>query len=164
MVKDYFRYAHQPSRGDSLTIPSFGAEVAKWWERIQPEWRRTTTDLPQSPDQWSFILSGGSKGAFILILCLAWWSRAHGRYLEERKTRQANVEAAGATGNLDDLPDHDGEWLKIVNDVAFVMRKAQESQVPGRGTSSSSQAKRKREMEPPTPRKKPAASRTRSRT
>ena len=135
--------------------------MAKWWERIQPEWRRSTPDLPQSPDQWSFILSGGSKGAFLLILCLAWWSRAHGRYLEERKSRQTEAAAAG---NFDNLPDHNAEWLKIVNDIAFVMRKAQDSQVPGRGALSSSHgAKRKREAEPPTPRKKSAASRTRSR-
>ena len=155
IIKEYFQYAHQPSRGDTLTVPNFGTEVTKWWERIQPEWRRSTHDLPQSVDQWSYILSGGSKGAFILILCLAWWDRAHGRYLEEQKTRQTEVEAAGASGGFDDLLDHNAEWLKIVNDLAFVMQKARDSQVPGRATSGASTGvKRKRETEPPATRKR----------
>ena len=107
--------------------------MTKWWETIQPDWRRSASDLPQSTDQWSYILSGGSKGAFILVLCLAWWDRAYGRHLEEQKTRRAEAEATGAAGSFADLPDHNAEWLRIVNDVAFVMQKAQDSQVPGRG-------------------------------
>jgi len=164
IIKEYFQYAHQPSRGEVLAVPKFGTEVAKWWGEIQPEWRRSVHDLPQSVDQWSYILSGGSKGAFILILCLAWWDRAHGRHLEQRRTIRTEAEAAGAATSFDDLPDHDAEWLKIVNDVAFVMRKAQDSQIPGRGMSgSSSGVKRKREVEPPVARKRSTPSRTRSR-
>lgn len=151
-IKEYFQYAHQPSRGDTLTLPDFGVEVTKWWEKIQPEWRRSNRDPSPTPDQWSYILSGGSKGAFLLILCLAWWDRAHERYLKK-----------GATGSAGDLPDHDPEWLKIVNDVAFVMRKAQDSRVPNRGMPSPSRRmKRKREAEPSTSRKRSTPSRTRT--
>ena len=84
--------------------------------------------------------------------------------MEEQKTRRAEAEATGAAGSFADLPDHDAEWLKIVNDVAFVMQKAQGSQVLGRGMSGPSNGtKRKREVEPPTARKRPTGSRTRSR-
>ena len=165
-IKEYFQYAHQPSRGDTLTSPGFGAEVAKWWERIQPEWRRSEQDLPESPSQWSYILSGGSKGAFLVILCLAWWDRAYERSLKKQKEeRRIEAEASGVAPNFNDLPDHDAEWLNTVNDVAFVMRGALKCDVPTRGVSSPShRVKRKREAEPTTPRKKSAAglSRTRS--
>ena len=97
-------------------------------------------------------------------VCLAWWDRAYGRHLEEQKTHRAEAEATGAAGSFADLPDHDAEWLKIVNDVAFVMQKAQGSQVLGRGMSGPSNGtKRKHEVEPPTTRKRPTGSRTRSR-
>lgn len=81
----------------------------------------------------------------------------------QREIRRAETEAAGNTEGPGGLPDHDAEWLKIVNDVAFVMQKAQDSEVPARGMlSPSRRAKRKREAEPSTPRKRSTPSRTRS--
>ena len=152
-IKEYFQYAHQPSRGDTLAVPGFGAEVAKWWERIQPEWRRSKQDLPQSRSKWSYILSGGSKGVFLVILCLAWWDRAYERHLEkEKEARRAEAKAAGIIVNFDDLPDHDAEWLKIVNDVGFVMEQAQNCDIPTRGMPSPSRkGKRKYQEDPTTP-------------
>ena len=164
-IKEYFRYAHRPTRGDDLTVPGFGAEVAKWWRAIQPEWRHSGGDPPQdSSTQWSYILSGGSKGVFLILMCLAWWDRAHARYLEEEKsTRRAESEGAGIPPNFDDLPDHDTEWSNIVNDFAFVLGKArdcvilsQEEPNPSRGT------KRCRETEPTSPRKKSSKRRSRA--
>lgn len=157
-IKEYFQYAHQPSRGDTLTVPGFGVEVTNWWKRIQPEWRCAEKEPPQGPRTWSYILSGGSKGVFLVIMCLAWWDRAHARYREgEKSVRCANAEAAGITANFDDLPDHDTEWLKIVDDVVFVMEKAKDCNIPTRGPSSPSRrTKRKRDPEPSTPRKKSA--------
>ena len=128
--------------------------MAKWWDAIQPEWRCSEQDLPQNPNGWSFILSGGSKGAFLLILCLAWWDRAHEWHLKkQREARRAEAETDGITANFDDLPDHDAEWLNIVNDVAFVMQKARDSTIPARKTvtsGSGSREKRKRQEEPET--------------
>ena len=84
---------------------------------------------------------------------------------EQRETHRAKAEAAGNTKTLGNLPDHDAEWLKIVNDIAFVMQKAQDSEVPTRGMPSPSRkAKRKHEVEPSTPRKRSASLRTRSKT
>lgn len=140
--------------------------MIEWWKAIQPEWRRADQDPPQSPTTWSYILSGGSKGVFLIILCLAWWDRAYTRHLEEEKNaRQAEAKAAGVTANFDDLPDHDAEWLEIVDDVAFVMGEARHCDIPTRGVPSPSRkAKRKRETEPATPRKKTAIRATSLRT
>ena len=127
--------------------------MAKWWKRIQPEWRDSKQDLPESPGQWAYILSGGSKGAFLVILCLAWWDRAYERHLEkQKKARRVEAEAAGVIANFDDLPDHDAQWLDIVNDVTFVMSKAQHCDIPrpGRG------GKRKRQNDSVTPQQAPA--------
>ena len=156
-IKEYFQYAHQPSRGDSVTVPGFGVEVAGWWRTVQPEWRRSGQDLPQDSTQWSYVLSGGSKGMFLVVMCLAWWDRAYARYLEEEKdARKIKARAAGIPPSFDDLPDHDPEWLNVVNDVTFVFGKAQGSDVPGRGTlTPSRRAKRQRETEPTASRKKP---------
>ena len=65
-------------------------------------------------------------------------------------------ESCAANGDtVDVVPDHDPEWLEIVDDVTFVMEKAQECDIPTRGIPSSSRkAKRKHEAEPATPRKK----------
>ena len=89
-------------------------------------------------------------------MCLAWWDHAHARYLEEEKNaHQIEAEAAGVTANFDNLPDHNVEWLKTVNDVTFVMERAQHRDIPTRGMPSPScKVKRKRETEPVTPRKK----------
>jgi hypothetical protein len=161
IVKVYFRYAHDPARGDTLTLPDFGTEVAGWWEELQPEWRSSKQDLPQNPNEWSYILSGGSKGAFLVIMCLAWWDRAYERRMaKQKRARRAKAEAAGVTASFDDLPDHDAEWLSIVNDVAFVMQKARDSAIPTRAMPSpapptratpDSSRKRKRQEGPVTP-------------
>ena len=137
-------------------------EVTNWWKAIQPEWRRVEEGPPQGPTTWSFILSGGSKGAFLIIMCLVWWDRAHARYLEEENARRIKAEAAGVTVNFDDFPpDHDAEWLKIVEDITFVMEMARDCDITARGQPSPSRrVKRKRDPEPPTPRKKTAAGTT----
>ena len=161
-IKEYFQYAHQPSRGDTLVVPDFGAEVTEWWEKIQPEWRRSKRDPPQDPNRWSYILSGGSKGAFLVILCLAWWDRSYERHIgEQKRARQVEAEAGGVTATFDDLPDHDAGWLNIVNDVAFVMQKARDCAIPARGAPSPSRGgKRKREEDPVISQEAPAVKRT----
>ena len=130
-IKEYFQYAHQLSCGDTLVIPEFGAEVAKWWERIQPEWCHSEQDLPQNLNQWAYILSGGSKGIFLVILCLAWWDHAHERHVEkEKEVCWVEVEATGVTANFSDLLDHDAKWLKVVNNVVFIMQRAWDCAIP----------------------------------
>ncbi|KAF9777388.1 hypothetical protein BJ322DRAFT_1025784 [Thelephora terrestris] len=150
-IKEYFQYAHDPSRGDRLTVPDFGEEVAGWWKEIQPEWRSAAQSPSQSRTTWSYILSGGSKGVFLVVMCLAWWDRAHARYLETMEETS------------DGLPEHDADWLRIVEDFTFVMEKAR-SDISEGMPGPSCGPKRKREQEPATPRKKPAARSTSSRT
>ena len=142
--------------------------MVNWWNNIQPEWRRSGQDSPQDPSAWSYILSGGSKGLFLVLMCLSWWHRAHARFLEEN-TRRIETLAAGITPNLDVLSTHDPEWLRIVKDVAFVIEKAQDCDIPTRAVSTPSRrAKRRRDPQPNTPRKRrvvspPPLKKTRSR-
>jgi hypothetical protein len=101
---------------------------------LQPEWRHENS--PDDPKDYSYILAGGKKGVYLLILCLAWWDKAYGRDLEIEKGRRRDVAKTGKTTLiLDDLQDHDTKWLEIVNDLLFVMELAQAWPVPGEGSS-----------------------------
>jgi hypothetical protein len=151
-IKDYIRYDHKPPRGNNLTLPDFGEEVITWWEAIQPDWRRAGEEPPRGPTTWSYILSGGSKGTFLIVMCLAWWHRAHLRYLKSaRGPRRTHVKTP-----YFDLPDHDTKWSELVKDLTFIMENAQNCDIP------TPKEKRKRGHEPASPRKKTKRSRTRS--
>ena len=85
-----------------------------------------------------------------MILCLAWWDRAYGRHLEKQKEARR-----------DDLSYHDVEWLKIVNDVAFVMQNARGCEIPTRGMPSPSRkGKRKYQEDSGTSEQAPATKRS----
>lgn len=118
-------------------LPEFGKEVMLWWASIQPEWRHQVDTSPNNHD-YSYILAGGKKGVFLLILCLAWWDRAFGKNLDGVKTeRRVAAQAAAkdeATLDFSDLPIHDADWLKIINDLIFVLELAQGWPVPTKGT------------------------------
>ena len=135
---DYFKWYHAPSRDYSIELPSFSDEVLAWWGGIQPEWRYKNEYLPDNRNDYSFILAGGKKGVFLIILCLAWWDRAYGQGIErERVRRQEAARAAGKDDlNLEDLLDHDDSWFNTVNDLIFVMERAQSWPVPGDGTQA----------------------------
>ena len=122
-------------------MPAFGDEISGWWLSIQPKWRYKDEHSPDNQKDYSYILAGGKKGVFLLILCLAWWDRAYGRDLEKEKAkRREAATAAGmdktATIDFSDLRDHETKWFNIVNDLIFVMELAQGWPVPG-GTVSS---------------------------
>ena len=89
-------------------LPGFGDEVDDWWASLQPGWRYKDEFPAKSGNDYSYILAGGKKGVFLLILCLAWWDRAHGRDLEKEKLRRR--EAAGKDGaalDFRDLSEHE---------------------------------------------------------
>ncbi|KAF9777724.1 hypothetical protein BJ322DRAFT_992316, partial [Thelephora terrestris] len=73
ILGDYFKWHHNPTKGDSVALPAFGNEVAAWWSSLQPEWRQKDELSPNDQNNYSYILAGGKKGVFLLILCLAWW-------------------------------------------------------------------------------------------
>lgn len=134
-------------------------DVVNWWGNIQPDWRRSGQDSPQDPSAWSYILSGGSKGLFLVLMCLSWWHRAHTRFLEEENARRIEATVAGAAPNLNDLPAYDPEWLRIVQDIAFVIGKAQDCDIPTRAASTPSRrVKRRNDSQSNTPRKRRAVS------
>lgn len=140
ILKDYFKWHHNPAKGDSIVLPGFAQEVSLWWTSIQPEWRYKDGCSTDNRKDYSFILAGGKKGVFLLILCLAWWNRAYGRGLEKMKAeRRAVAWAAGkddATLDFDDLPDQDRSWFNILNDLITVLELAQAWPVPGNGGST----------------------------
>jgi hypothetical protein len=135
ILKDYFKWHHNPSKGDSVSLPELGDEISIWWSTIQPKWRYKEED---GQKDYSYILAGGKKGAFLLILCLAWWDRAYGRDMEREKSRRREAaRAAGtseATVDFSDLREHDTKWFNIVNDLIFVMEVAQGWPAPGERT------------------------------
>jgi len=154
ILKDYFKWHHNPSKGDSVTLPKFGEEMSTWWTGIQPKWRYKNESSPDNKNDYSFILAGGKKGIFLLILCLAWWDRAYGRDLEKEKARRREAaRTAGKDGvalNFNDLREHEAAWFNIVNDLIFVMELARGWPLPGENTPggvAASSAQKKRAIE-----------------
>lgn len=166
ILREYFKWHHNPSKGDSIILPEFRKEVELWWSSIQPKWRYKEEVYPYDEKDYSFILAGGKKGAFLLILCLAWWDRAHSRNLERLKDeRRAAAQAAEDDTPLDfsDLPDHDCSWFNILNDLILVLELAQRSPVPTKAIPATSgvgsgRKKRAAEEETTSPRKKKRSS------
>ena len=137
-LKGYFKWYHNPTKGDSVALPGFGDKVSAWWSSLQPEWCYKDESSSENPKDYSYILAGGKKGVYLLILCLAWWDRAYGRNMEQEKARHR--EAARAAGiddtalNFEDLHEHEYRWFNIVNDLIFVMELAQGWPIAGEGT------------------------------
>ena len=103
-----------------------------WWRTIQLEWCHSGQNPPQGPTEWSYILSGGSKGLFLVIMYLAWWDHTHAQYLDEEKDAcKIKARAGGVPPNFDNLPDHNPEWSRIVDNVAFTLGKAQACSILG---------------------------------
>ena len=150
ILGDYFKWHHTPSKGDSVVLPGFGEEVQTWWSGIQPEWRYKSELSPESQNDYSYILAGGKKGVFLLILCLAWWDKAYGRDMEREKTRRREVARVGmdkTPPDFNDLLDHDTKWFNIVNDLPFVMEIARAWPVPEGTSAGAAPARKKRAAE-----------------
>ena len=143
IIGAYFKWHHEPTRGNSVVLPTFRREVELWWSAIQPEWRYKN-ETPKS--DYSYILAGGQKGVFLFILCLAWWDRAYGRDMEREKAeRRAAAQTAGkdaTTLDFSDIPDHDYSWFNIVNDLIFAMERAKDLPVPIKGEKTTRRRKR----------------------
>lgn len=163
IVGEYFKWRHSPSKGGSVVLPGFGEEVECWWRDIQPEWRYNDEASSNNNNNYSYILAGGKKGVYLLILCLAWWDKAYARKVEREKAeRRADMRAAGKDDthlDFSDLPDHDWAWFNIVNDLTFVLELARRAPVPSKetsGTAGGSSGRRKRTTEgtDSSPRKK----------
>ena len=138
ILAQYFKWHHNPSKGDSVVLPAFGEEVSAWWGSVQPGWRYKNEQAAISKNDYSYILAGGKKGIFLIILCLAWWDRAHGRDVgKEMARRRETARVSGkddTTLDFSDLFEHDYKWFNIVNDLTFVLELAQAWPVPGEGT------------------------------
>ena len=111
-------------------LPEFGEEVALWWSSMQPKGRYKNEGSLKDED-YSFVLAGGKKGLFLFILCLAWWDKAYARDAERAKVeRREAAQASGkdnANQDIGNLPDHDYSWFNILNDLIYVLERAQGS-------------------------------------
>ncbi|KAF9784807.1 hypothetical protein BJ322DRAFT_1109516 [Thelephora terrestris] len=135
ILKEYFKWRHDPSKGDAVTLPEFGKEVTLWWSTIQPKWRHGGQTSPNNSNDYSYALAGGKKGVFLLILCLAWWDHSFGKNLNRTKEeRRAAAAQDDAALDFSDLPTYDADWSNIVNDLIFVLELAQGWPVPTKGT------------------------------
>ena len=137
ILGEYFKWRHNPSKGYSIVVPEFGEEVMLWWTSIQPEWRSSRETSPDDHNDYSYMLAGGKKGVFLILLCLAWWDRAYAQNVGRLKAEHlAAVEAAAkddVTPDLCNLPDHDPSWLTIINDLIFVLELAHGWPTPTKG-------------------------------
>lgn len=136
ILGDYFKHHHNPAKGDSVQLPQFGNEVEDWWRGLQPKWRFAGRGGADQPNDYSYVLAGGKKGIFLLIMCLAWWDLAYGQDLARERVRHHQAAVTEATApTLDDLRDHDIKWFNIVSDLTDVMKLAKAWPVPGESTS-----------------------------
>ena len=140
ILKDYFKWHHNPSKGDSVVLEDFSDEMSTWWSSIQPKWRYKNEYPPDGTKDYSYILAGGKKGIYLLILCLAWWDQAYGQKMKEEKSRCREAARASGTDdttlNFDDLHLHEHRWFNIINDLIYVMDLAQGWPVPGEGAAA----------------------------
>ena len=142
-------------------LPEFGEEVALWWSSMQPKGRYRDEGSLKDED-FSFVLAGGKKGLFLFILCLAWWDKAYARNAERARAEYREAVETSGDGDtnlgITDLPDHDYSWFNILNDLIYVLERAQGSPIPDReapGTELVTPQTRKRETKArDSPRKK----------
>ena len=116
-------------------LPGFGEEVALWWSSMQPKGRYRDKGSLKDED-FSFVLAGGKKGLFLFILCLAWWDKAYAWNMERARAKYREAVETSGDGNtnlgITDLPDHDYSWFNILNDLIYVLERAQGSLIPDR--------------------------------
>jgi hypothetical protein len=65
---------HQPwnVQPDINNPESFFKQLLRWWDSLQPGWRRgRSTVLPQSPD-WEGLRIGGPSGIIVILISLTW--------------------------------------------------------------------------------------------
>ena len=97
ILGEYFKFRHNSTKGDWVVLPEFSEEVTAWWSSIQPRWRFKNGPSPISNSDYSYILAGGKKGVYLLVLCLAWWDRAHSRNLDRVKNERRTAAAKDNT-------------------------------------------------------------------
>jgi len=82
----------------------FGIAIVKWWHAMQPDARKSDTELPNSlysldADAWSPLLRAGPNGLVSVLTLVVWWGhalQAHTRWQEDSQPM----------------------WFKMVNDLS----------------------------------------------
>ncbi|KAJ7823923.1 hypothetical protein B0H13DRAFT_1591667 [Mycena leptocephala] len=85
-------------------VEVFAKEWARWWEDINPAWRKLSLPMEKKDGDWAFMDVPGPNGFLNVLVCLLWWRQK----LEE--------ESQG--------------WRDAVEDVMWVLRKMNEYVTP----------------------------------
>ncbi|KAG9221974.1 hypothetical protein PTI98_008939 [Pleurotus ostreatus] len=81
-LKDWMQ-RHRPYTSNAVLITdvvAFGSDVQKWWNTMQPAWRRGDGDtlqgyVPPENGNWDELAKGGANGLLLLVLAMGWWGK-----------------------------------------------------------------------------------------
>ena len=64
-----------------VDLSIYGPGFTKWWQSIQPAWRRITEGSlsraePYGNDNWTSFAKGGTSSIYVVVMALSWWLRA----------------------------------------------------------------------------------------
>nr|GAT44552.1 predicted protein [Mycena chlorophos] len=81
-------------------IDEFGTSVRAWWKAVNPKWRRKDKFVKTGQHKdWFSVFWPGPNGFFAILACLWWWGT-----------------------KMDGAPKDTGRWLRLVQDVEWVIR------------------------------------------
>lgn len=81
-LKDWMQ-RHRPYTPNAVRITNvdeFGRDVKKWWNIMQPAWRRVDGNtsqvyVPPENEDWSELAKAGPNGLLLLMLSVGWWGK-----------------------------------------------------------------------------------------
>lgn len=90
---------------DIRDVERFANEWAKWWQEINPAWRKVSLPMSRSRDgPWVGLDLPGANGFLNVLICLKWWRE------------QVETESK--------------EWKEAVEDVTWVLRQMNGTPTP----------------------------------
>jgi predicted phosphohydrolase len=54
-------------------IEVFAKEWSRWWEDINPEWRKVSSPMEKKDGAWAAMDVPGPNGFLNVLVCLLWW-------------------------------------------------------------------------------------------
>ncbi|KAJ7337612.1 hypothetical protein DFH08DRAFT_639345, partial [Mycena albidolilacea] len=58
---------------DIKDVEEFAASWTKWWQEINPPWRKGIVPMPCTDGCWSSMDLPGPNGFLNVLICLKWW-------------------------------------------------------------------------------------------
>ncbi|KAJ7352105.1 hypothetical protein DFH08DRAFT_694112, partial [Mycena albidolilacea] len=54
-------------------VVRFAEQWGKWWQEINPTWRKIITPMPRKDGDWTSLDLPGPNGFLNVLICLKWW-------------------------------------------------------------------------------------------